>query len=105
MAGWSIFAEHGITLAAVFDTDARKVGEPIGNLEVTEYRRPKDVIREKGIVVGVLSVPIGAAQRVADDLIDAGVRIVCNYSEALLDVPGDVAVHTSNPAVELVHAL
>ena len=41
----------------------------------------------------------------ADDLVDSGVKIIFNYSEALLDVPSDVAVHTSNPAVELLYAL
>ena len=105
IAGSSIFGEHGITIAAVFDTDEAKIGVPIGNVEVTEYPRLKSVIRDKNIVVGVLAVPADAAQPVADDLIDAGVRIIFNYSEALLDVPGDVTVHTSNPAVELLHAL
>jgi redox-sensing transcriptional repressor len=62
-------------------------------------------VRDRSIVVGVLAVPAGAAQKVADDLVDAGVRIIFNYSEALLDVPSDVTVHTSNPAVELLHAL
>ena len=62
-------------------------------------------MREKNIVVGVLAVPAGAAQSAATDLVDAGVRIIFNYSEALLDVPADVTVHTSNPAVELLHAL
>jgi redox-sensing transcriptional repressor len=100
-----IFAEHGINIAAVFDTDARKIGETVGQSEVSDYRRLKDVVREKNIVVGVLAVPAGAAQRAADDLVDAGVRIIFNYSEALLDVPSDVTVHTSNPAVELLHAL
>jgi redox-sensing transcriptional repressor len=100
-----IFAEHGINIAAVFDTDARKIGEGVGQSEVVDYRRLKDVVREKNIVVGVLAVPAGAAQRAADDLVDAGVRIIFNYSEALLDVPSDVTVHTSNPAVELLHAL
>jgi hypothetical protein len=64
----------------------------------------KDVVRDKNIVVGVLAVPAGAAQRVADDLVDAGLRIIFNYSEGLLDVPSDVTVHTSNTAVELLHA-
>ena len=105
IAGSSIFGEHGITIAAVFDTDPNKVGKPIGSVEVTDYSRAKDVVRDKNIVVGVLAVPAQAAQPVADDLIDAGVRIIFNYSEALLDVPGDVTVHTSNPAVELLHAL
>jgi redox-sensing transcriptional repressor len=62
-------------------------------------------VREKNIVVGVLAVPADAAQRAADDLVDAGVRIIFNYSEALLNVPSEVTVHTSNPAVELLHAL
>jgi redox-sensing transcriptional repressor len=105
IASSPIFAEHGINIAAVFDTDERKIGTPIGQVEVTDYRRLKDSVREKNIVVGVLAVPGDAAQRAADDLVDAGVRIIFNYSEALLDVPTEVTVHTSNPAVELLHAL
>ena len=62
-------------------------------------------MRDKNIVVGVLSVSAGAAQKVADDLVDAGVQIIFNYSEGLPDVPSDVIVHTSNSAVELLHAL
>ncbi len=65
----------------------------------------KDVVRDKNIVVGVLAVPAGAAQKGADDLVDAGVRIIFNYSEGLLDGPSDVTAHTSNPAVELLHGL
>jgi len=105
IAGSSIFGEHGITIAAVFDNDERQIGRPIGSVEVTDSRRLKDVTRDKNIIVGVLAVPASAAQQAADDLVDAGVRIIFNYSEALLDVPGDVTVHTSNPAVELLHAL
>ena len=105
IASSPIFAEHGINIAAIFDTDERKVGRPAGQSEVVEYRRLKDVVRDKNIVVGVLAVPADAAQRAADDLVDAGVRIIFNYSEALLNVPSEVTVHTSNPAVELLHAL
>jgi redox-sensing transcriptional repressor len=105
IASSAIFAEHGINIAAVFDSDESRVGDDIGGSAIEHERRLKDVVREKNIVVGVLAVPASAAQKVADDLVDAGVRIIFNYSEALLDVPGDVTVHTSNPAVELLHAL
>jgi redox-sensing transcriptional repressor len=100
-----IFAEHGIHIAAVFDKDPEKVGRRVGNVEVSEYSGLADAVRDKNIVVGVLAVPADSAQSAADDLIDAGVRIIFNYSEALLDTPSDVAVHTSNPAVELLYAL
>jgi redox-sensing transcriptional repressor len=105
IASSPIFAEHGINIAAVFDSSPNMIGADIGGINVEDERRLKDVVREKNIVVGVLAVPAGAAQKVADDLVDAGVRIIFNYSEALLDVPADVTVHTSNPAVELLHAL
>jgi len=62
-------------------------------------------VREHNVVVGVLAVPAEGAQRVADDLVAAGVQIIFNYSEALLETPADVTVHTSNPAVELLYAL
>src|SRR6202163_403542 len=100
-----IFAEHGISIAAVFDTDVRKLGISISGVDVTDYLRLKDVIREQNIVVGVLAVPAPAAQRAAEDLVEAGVRIIFNSSEALLDLPGEVSVHTLNPAAELLHAL
>jgi redox-sensing transcriptional repressor len=100
-----IFAEHGINIAAVFDSNPTVIGSDIGGIVVEDERRLKDAVRDKNIVVGVLAVPASAAQKVADDLVDAGVRIIFNYSEALLDVPAEVTVHTSNPAVELLHAL
>jgi redox-sensing transcriptional repressor len=105
IASSPIFAEHGINIAAVLDKDPEKVGRRVGNVDVSEYERLADLVRDKNIVVGVLAVPAASAQSAADDLIDAGVRIIFNYSEALLDTPSDVAVHTSNPAVELLYAL
>jgi redox-sensing transcriptional repressor len=105
IASSPIFAEHGIHIAAVFDTDPEKVGRNIGNLAVSEYGGLFETTREKNIIVGVIAVPADNAQQVANDLVAAGVKIIFNYSEALLDVPSDVAVHASNPAVELLYAL
>ena len=105
IASSPIFAEHGIHIAAVVDTDPEKVGRTVGSAEVSDYGELKDIVREKNIIVGVLAVPATSAQQAADDLVDAGLKIIFNYSEALLDVPSDVAVHTSNPAVDLLYAL
>jgi redox-sensing transcriptional repressor len=105
IASSPIFAEHGINIAAVFDRDPEVVGNRAGHVDVQPYGELKPAVRDKNIIVGVLAVPAASAQGVADDLVDAGVKIIFNYSEGLLDVPGDVQVHTSNPAVELLHAL
>ena len=106
IAGSDIFADHGFRIVAIFDTDASKVGEAVGEtLVVRPYAELGQVVREEEIVVGVLAVPTDAAQEVADRLVDAGVKIIFNYSEALLQVPPEVTVHTSSPAVDLLYAL
>jgi redox-sensing transcriptional repressor len=105
IASSPIFAEHGINIAAVFDKDPELVGRDIGSATVLDASMLGDIVREKSIVVGVIAVPADAAQQATDELVNADVKIIFNYSEALLDVPADVQVHTSNPAVELLHAL
>jgi redox-sensing transcriptional repressor len=105
IASSSIFADHGFNIAAVFDADPAKVGTPAGELRIEPMESLAEAVREKNIIVGVLAVPEGAAQEAADALVDAGVKIVFNYSEALITTPSDVAVHRSSPAVELLYAL
>ncbi|TML23716.1 MAG: redox-sensing transcriptional repressor Rex [Actinobacteria bacterium] len=105
IASSPIFAEHGIHIAAIFDTDPEKIGERIGELRASSMDDIAQICRERNIIVGVIAVPAESAQDAADALIDAGVKIVFNYSEALLDTPADVQVHTSNPAVELLYAM
>src|SRR6059058_6294082 len=70
IAGSPIFAEHGINIAAVFDTDPERVGRAIGSLSVTDIRTLPEVVREKNIIVGVLAVPADSAQQVANEVID-----------------------------------
>lgn len=99
------FADHGFNIAGVFDVDARKQGDAIGDLRVQGMDELTSTIRDRNIVVGVLAVPDEAAQDAADRLISGGVKILFDYSEALIDTPADVTVHRSSPVVELLHAL
>jgi redox-sensing transcriptional repressor len=105
IASSTIFADHGFNIAAAFDSDSSKVGQPIGGTTISSYDDLREQIRDQNIIVAVLAVPPDAAQGVADEVVDAGVKIIFNYTEALLDVPHDVTVHTTSPAVELLYAL
>ena len=105
IASSPIFAEHGITIAAVLDNDPDKIGQRVGDLRISSIEDVGDIARERNIIVGVIAVPADSAQDAADALIAAGAKIIFNYSEALLDVPSDVNVHTSNPAGDLLYAL
>ncbi len=106
IASSDVFADHGFRVVALFDTDPDKIGQQVtSSLTVRSYADLGRVISSDEIVVGVLAVPGAAAQAVADDLVGAGVKIIFNYSEALLQVPPEVTVHTSSPAVDLLYAL
>jgi redox-sensing transcriptional repressor len=105
IASSDIFADHGFRVVAIFDVDPKRIGKKVGSLVVRPYDSMREAIEEEGIVVGVLAVPSSASQQTANDLVEAGVRIIFNYSDSLLQVPPDVTVHTSSPAVDLLYAL
>jgi redox-sensing transcriptional repressor len=105
IASSEIFADHGFRVVAIFDSDSAKVGAKIGSQLVRDISELRQAVEDEDIVVGVLAVPPEAAQGLADELVEAGVRIIFNYSESLLDVPPEVTVHTSSPAVDLLYAL
>jgi redox-sensing transcriptional repressor len=105
IASSNIFVDHGFHIAGVFDADPAKSGTAVGDLTVQSMDELGDATRDKNIIVGVLAVPPGAAQAAANSLVDAGVKIVFSYSDALIDTPPDVTVHRSNPAEQLLYAL
>jgi redox-sensing transcriptional repressor len=105
IASSDVFADHGFQIVAMFDVEPAVVGKEVGSMRVRDFSELESVVAEQEIVVGVLAVPAEAAQAVADRLVEAGVRIIFNYSEQLLQVPPEVTVHTSSPAVDLLYAL
>ena len=105
IGGSDIFADHGFQMVAIFDADPAKIGLDVGGQKVRPIENLEQTVRDEDIVVGVLAVPGAAAQDLADELVAAGVKIIFNYSEALLQVPPEVTVHTSSPAVDLLYAL
>ena len=105
IAGSSIFADHGFHIVTIFDDDPAKIGTELAGVAIRSTGDLSSQVAEHNIIAAVIAVPAGAAQTVADQLVQAGVHIIFNYSEALLQTPGDVVVHSSSPAVELLHAL
>ena len=105
IAGSSIFADHGFHIVTIFDDDSAKIGTELAGVAIRSTADLGSQVSEHNIIAAVIAVPAVAAQSVADQLVKAGVHIIFNYSEALLQTPADVVVHSSSPAVELLHAL
>lgn len=105
IAGSDVFADHGFEIVAVLDNDPAKIGTPLGELTIGDVRHVADVVKENEVMVGVIAAPVRSAQHLADELVDAGIAIIFNYSGALLRTPPGVTVHTASPAADLLHAL
>jgi redox-sensing transcriptional repressor len=105
IASSEIFADHGFRIVSMFDVDPAVIGRSVGGLAVRNFDDLERVVTDENVVVGVIAVPADNAQEVADRLVDSGVKIIFNYSEQLLQVPPEVTVHTSSPAVDLLYAL
>ncbi len=105
IASSDIFADHGFRIVSIFDSSPKLVGKEFGGVKVRSIEKLEEVVSREEIVVGVLAVPAEAAQDVAEQLVDAGVKIIFNYSERLLELPPEVTTHTSSPAVDLLYAL
>ena len=101
LANYAGFAERGFRVAALVDADPARVGERIGDLEVRDVDELPAIVAELDVAIGVIATPAGAAQEVADRLVEAGVRSVLNFAPAIIAVPPGVSVRKVDLAVEL----
>jgi len=85
----------------IFDKDPIKIGTQINGFVVQDTANMEKVIQENGLKIAMIAVPAEAAQKVADQLVEAGVCAILNYAPISLNVPVDVRVQYIDPAIHL----
>ena len=101
LARYQGFRDRGFQIVMVFDNDAQKVGEKVGDFIVQDMSSLAETIRKANVKMAMLTVPAVAAQDVADQLVKAGVKAILNYAPINLNVPPDVKVQHIDPATHL----
>jgi redox-sensing transcriptional repressor len=101
LASYNGFAERGFRIAMIFDNNPDKIGARVGDFEVQDIVTAKDVLAAANIKVAMMAVPASAAQEVADELVEAGVKAILNYAPVNLNTPMDVRVQYIDPATRL----
>lgn len=86
------FGDYDFSVKGVFDIDPNKVGQEIVGLRISHIDNLSAVVREKGVDIGLITVPQTAAQDAADALVRAGVRGILNFAPTILEVPKEVHV-------------
>jgi len=95
------FADRGFRIVALFDADPAKVGQRVDGLEVFAADQMARVAPARGVELGILAVPAGAAQATAEALAAAGVRGILNFAPAVLRLPPAVSVVSVDLTVQL----
>jgi redox-sensing transcriptional repressor len=95
------FEKEGFEIIAAFDAEPQRkrdkeIKQPIyGMDELPEF------VQKQNVKMAILTVPAAVAQEVANQLIDAGVTGILNFSPIVLSVPEEVMVNNVNLAIEL----
>lgn len=92
LLGYSGFAQYGLKIVAVFDSDPEKAGSEIHGVRVFPMEKLADFISRTRIPMAVLTVPADSAQRTGEKLVEAGIRGIWNFAPAKLKLSGDVVI-------------
>jgi redox-sensing transcriptional repressor len=103
------FDKEGIRVIAGFDADPLKQNTEL-SIPIYPVETMREFIKERGIEVGILAVPEGAANRVFDEMVNAGIRGFLNFTSVELkcenkcertSCPRHCTVHNVNIGLEL----
>ena len=101
LANYGGFHEGGFGVAGLFDADPDKVGGDIAGLTVEPLDRLEEAVVERNIDIGVVAVPAGSAQAVAERLAACGIRSILNFAPTVVQVPEGVEVRRVDLSTEL----
>jgi redox-sensing transcriptional repressor len=101
LAGYSGFSERGFKIRAIFDNSPERIGEKHGEFVIKDIATLKDEIQANGIKMAMIAVPASAAQAVAEQLVEAGIRAILSYAPVNLTVPAGVRVQNIDPSIHL----
>ena len=101
LANYGGFTDRGFPVAALVDADPSKVGQRFHGVEVHHVDDLPRLAAEKGIRIGIIATPAGAAQGVADQLTAAGIRSILNFAPAVINVPKETSLRKVDLALEL----
>jgi redox-sensing transcriptional repressor len=101
LARYRGFSERGFRIVALVDVDPEKQGEAVDGVAIASVEEMPDLVREHEVAIGMICTPAGAAQAVADRMVEAGIRSILNFAPAHINVPSHVSVRKVDLSLEL----
>ena len=79
-----------LNLVATFDLDPKKIGSEVKGITCYSVDRLREIVINKQISIGILTVPVYSAHEMAKALIDSGIQGILNFTTVALNVPENI---------------
>ena len=103
LASYNGFEHRGFRIVGVFDNSPEKIGMSVGDCRIEPTTAMPTLVHKYRCQIAVIAVPAGAAQAVAEQLIDAGIRSILCYAPITLNVPKHIRVEYIDPVISFQH--
>jgi redox-sensing transcriptional repressor len=103
LASYHGFEQRGFRIVGVFDSNADKIGVTLGERTVEPVSAIPAVVHKYRCQIAIIAVPAPAAQAVAEQLIDAGIRSILCYAPITLSMPANIRVEYIDPVISFQH--
>ncbi|WP_410768399.1 redox-sensing transcriptional repressor Rex [Fontibacillus sp. BL9] len=102
LSNYNAYLKDNMKIVAVFDASPGKIGTQINNITVQPIEDLVETVKGNHIRIGIITVPDVEAQRVADQLVAAGIEAILNFAPTILKVPAGVRVHAADFTTDLI---
>lgn len=87
---------YGLNIVAGFDNNPDIVGSESYGVRVHHVDRMAEVCRDLDVNIAAITVPVGAAQKVADACIGAGIHAIWNFTPWRIQAPDGIVVQNTS---------
>ncbi|MGE0591950.1 MAG: redox-sensing transcriptional repressor Rex [Vicinamibacterales bacterium] len=102
LADYPGFRQEGFEIAALFDAANEKIGhESRAGVPIYDIKELRRLARRERLDIAVIAVPAPQAQPVVDQVIQAGIKAILNFSPGSLKVPAEIKLKSVDLTVSL----
>ena len=83
-------------IVGAFDVNPELVGKKINGVPIFHSDEFEEKMKESGIHIGVLAVPISIAQEITDKMVAGGIKAVWNFTPFRIRVPEQIVVQNTS---------
>ncbi|MFR7643611.1 redox-sensing transcriptional repressor Rex [Eubacterium sp.] len=108
IANYGNFRNRGFEITALFDKNPELIGKDTAGGKVLDIKCLYDYVKENNVEIVALTLPKEPAQKIAEKLVECGIKAFWNFAHTDLGVSGDIIVenvHLSESLMKLTYRI